>query len=159
MDGLATIAPDDGRATHLDEVELLRLRLAPVAESPGHARKCAARVLDGSPHLDVVLVLVSELVTNAVLHARGGAELTMTRRYDADSTSADATSADSTSADATNEVIRVEVRDRDRDVPESAGAPGAHGGFGLRIVAALAREWGYSPLADGKIVWFEIGGR
>ena len=144
MEGLATIAPDDDRAGSLDQIELLRVAFRATAESPGVARGLTARVLDGSPHLDVVLVLVSELVTNAVLHARGEGELTITRRHH---------------TDATHEIIRVEVRDSDRDAPESPASPGAHGGFGLRIVNALARDWGFSPLADGKVVWFEVGGR
>jgi anti-sigma regulatory factor (Ser/Thr protein kinase) len=151
-DGLTTIAPRDDTpgddtpgddTPGDDEVEVLRLAIEPTFDAPGAARAHAARALDESPHADVVLALVSELVTNAVLHSGGGAELRIVRRR-----------AHTTAG----EVIRVEVRDNHRSPPERSDTPGAHGGFGLRIVSALARRWGYAPAASGKVVWFEVGG-
>jgi anti-sigma regulatory factor (Ser/Thr protein kinase) len=97
----------------------------------------AAETLAGSDHLQSALVLVSELVTNAVLHTGGPAELRiLVIEPDA---------------------VRVEVADHARDIPRSPPTAGAHGGFGLRIVAALADEWGCTPLPHGKVVWFELG--
>jgi anti-sigma regulatory factor (Ser/Thr protein kinase) len=142
-DGLATIALGDDIATGDDEVEVLRFAIEPTFDAPGVARAHAARALDESPHVDVVLALVSELVTNAVLHSGGAAELRIVRRR---------------SPTPTAEVIRVEVRDNHHGPPERLDTPGAHGGFGLRIVSALARRWGYAPAANGKVVWFEVGG-
>ena len=34
--------------------------------------------------------------------------------------------------------------------------PGAHGGYGLRLVDALSREWGVREASTD--VWFELGG-
>jgi two-component sensor histidine kinase len=43
--------------------------------------------------------------------------------------------------------------DRRRGRPER---PGAHGGYGMRLVASLATAWG---VRDGSThVWFELGG-
>jgi anti-sigma regulatory factor (Ser/Thr protein kinase) len=142
-DGLATIASGDGIATGVEGIEVLRFAIEPTFDAPGAARAHAARALDDSPHADVVQALVSELVTNAVLHTGGAAELRIVRRP---------------AHTAADEVIRVEVRDNHHRPPECSDTPGAHGGFGLRIVSALARTWGYSPAASGKVVWFEVGG-
>jgi anti-sigma regulatory factor (Ser/Thr protein kinase) len=81
-------------------------------------------------------VLVSELVTNAVLHTTREAELRV--RLTDDGT------------------LRVEVRDHDPVAPRPSASAGAHGGYGLRIVAAVADRWGHTPVADGKVVWFEL---
>jgi hypothetical protein len=118
------------------EVELLRWTFPPAAGAPGEARRRAAVVLGGSPHVDTALVLVSELVTNAVLHTAARAELRILER---------------------GAVLRVEVEDHVARIPASPPTPGAHGGFGLRIVAAMANRWGTEPSEDGKVVWFELG--
>jgi anti-sigma regulatory factor (Ser/Thr protein kinase) len=87
-----------------------------------------------------VLLVVSELVTNACLHAEGPAELWI--RCD-------------------NKVLRIEVSDRGAGNPEPrtphrAGRPGGHGMF---IVQRLCLDWGVvrNPGAAGKTVWAELG--
>ncbi|MFJ7149697.1 ATP-binding protein [Streptomyces sp. NPDC100445] len=87
-----------------------------------------------------VLLVVSELVTNACLHAGGPDELFL-------------------SCD--NKVIRVEVSDRGDGqpaprTPHRAGRPGGHGMF---IVERLCLDWGVIRAADrpGKTVWAEMG--
>ncbi|GAA3145955.1 ATP-binding protein [Streptomyces rameus] len=87
-----------------------------------------------------VLLVVSELVTNACLHAEGPDELLL-------------------SCD--NKVIRVEVSDRGAGqpaprTPHRAGRPGGHGMF---IVQRLCLDWGVVrvPDAPGKRVWAELG--
>ncbi|MEU2333837.1 ATP-binding protein [Streptomyces sp. NPDC006654] len=87
-----------------------------------------------------VLLVVSELVTNACLHAEGPDELFL-------------------SCD--NKVIRVEVSDRGNGqpaprTPHRAGRPGGHGMF---IVQRLCLDWGVvrTPGAAGKTVWAELG--
>lgn len=135
----------DDRLAYRSESAVLHFRFLPDAEAPGEARARAAEVLESSPHLETVLVLVSELVTNAVLHTTHASELRVFRRPVRDRDGAAACA------------IRVEVRDGDRVVPSSPPVPGAHGGYGLRIVAAIADAWGYTVLEDGKIVWFEVG--
>ncbi len=86
---------------------------------------------------DVVQLLVSELVTNAVLHAGSKIEVAVRHR---------------------GEWLRVEV------VDESPVLPGARDfdndaatGRGLALVDMLADDWGVEPIEDdGKVVWFEV---
>ncbi|WP_372352515.1 SpoIIE family protein phosphatase [Streptomyces sp. KL116D] len=81
-------------------------------------------------------LIVSELVTNAVRHARGGpVRLRLVR----------------------SGTLLCEVEDADHTLPSLLGAgPGVEFGRGLRVVAHLAREWGTSRTATGKTVWFEL---
>jgi anti-sigma regulatory factor (Ser/Thr protein kinase) len=82
---------------------------------------------------DAVL-MVSELVTNAVVHGVGAIWL----RIDAE-------------ADA----VRIEVADDGSVAPAPSPEPGAYGGWGLRIVEQLADDWG---VLDGSTkVWFRLG--
>ena len=87
-----------------------------------------------------VLLVVSELVTNACLHAEGPQEL----RIACD-----------------NKVLRIEVADRGAGqpaprTPHRAGRPGGHGMF---IVQRLCLDWGVvrTPGVAGKTVWAELG--
>ncbi|MFD4622514.1 ATP-binding protein [Streptomyces sp. NPDC058475] len=87
-----------------------------------------------------VLLVVSELVTNACLHAEGPDEL----RIGCD-----------------NKVLRIEVSDRGAGqpaprTPHRAGRPGGHGMF---IVQRLCLDWGVvrTPGVAGKTVWAELG--
>ncbi|MFC9293076.1 ATP-binding protein [Streptomyces sp. NPDC057011] len=92
---------------------------------------------------DDVLLLVSELVTNACLHAGGPHELVLRH---------------------TPEVLRVEVSDGSPEHPRRR-APGDRalpGGHGLIVLERLARSWGSVPSADGrpgKTVWLEVPAR
>jgi anti-sigma regulatory factor (Ser/Thr protein kinase) len=79
-------------------------------------------------------LMVSELVTNAFLHGIG----TISLRIDVE-------------ADA----VRIEVSDHGDAALTPSPAPGAHGGWGLRIVDQLADDWGV--LAGSTKVWFKIG--
>ncbi|MGW0554022.1 ATP-binding SpoIIE family protein phosphatase [Streptomyces sp. NPDC002926] len=85
---------------------------------------------------ETVELLVSEVVTNAVRHARGRrAELRLVRAGS----------------------LLCEVADEDHTLPTLLDAgPDAELGRGLRVVSGLAREWGTSRTADGKTVWFEM---
>ncbi|MEU6528037.1 ATP-binding protein [Streptomyces sp. NPDC046928] len=87
-----------------------------------------------------VLLVVSELVTNACLHAEGPDDMLIA--YD-------------------NKVIRVEVSDKGTGqpaprTPHRAGRPGGHGMF---IVQRLCLDWGVvrTPGQAGKTVWAELG--
>ncbi|WP_329272682.1 ATP-binding protein [Streptomyces sp. NBC_01451] len=87
-----------------------------------------------------VLLVVSELVTNACLHAEGPDEMWIT---------------------CDNKVIRVEVSDGGTGqpaprTPHRAGRPGGHGMF---IVQRLCLDWGVvrTPGVAGKKVWAELG--
>lgn len=85
---------------------------------------------------DVALLLVSELVTNVVLHARTPGEVVVALHRTG---------------------LRVEVHDRsDRlPVPKDYG-PDAGTGRGLRLLGALSSSWGAEPTGAGKVVWFEL---
>ncbi|GHH08371.1 ATP-binding protein [Streptomyces lanatus] len=87
-----------------------------------------------------VLLVVSELVTNACLHAEGPAEMWVA---------------------CDNKVIRIEVADKGTGqpaprTPHRAGRPGGHGMF---IVQRLCLDWGVlrTPGVAGKTVWAELG--
>ncbi|WP_420078155.1 ATP-binding protein [Streptomyces sp. JL4002] len=84
-----------------------------------------------------VLLLVSEVVANACLHAGGPHALLL---------------------DCTDERLRIEVADSSPEppAPRSRPDPGRPGGYGLLIVERIARRWGSVPTADGKYVWAEI---
>jgi anti-sigma regulatory factor (Ser/Thr protein kinase) len=82
-------------------------------------------------------LLVSELATNAVLHARSDFTVTIDGRGDR---------------------IRIEVQDPNPRLPSPASVPAAaYSGRGLMIVQELSTAWGVESHADqGKTVWFEI---
>ncbi|MDY0816707.1 ATP-binding protein [Kitasatospora purpeofusca] len=85
-----------------------------------------------------VLLMVSELVTNACLHAPGGPrELRL--RWD-------------------TVRLRVEVSDASPVPPalRPSADRGQPGGYGLRVVDRLARAWGSRPEDGGKSVWLEV---
>ncbi|QKW18115.1 ATP-binding protein [Kitasatospora sp. NA04385] len=85
-----------------------------------------------------VLLMTSELVTNACQHAAGPYLLELTRY---------------------GPLLRVAVRDADDRPPvlRPPRSPARPGGYGLRVVDRLATAWGSEPLAGGgKTVWLEI---
>ena len=87
--------------------------------------------------VDKTRLLVTELTTNAVVHAHSPIRLTV---------------------EPLDDRVRVEVRDDDPthlDPPE-APDPHATSGRGLWLVSALACEWGINGNEHGKTVWFEV---
>jgi len=120
--------------------------LPPHARSAGRARAfvgsfCAGVGLSGDLRRTASL-LVSELVTNAIVHGRSGASIEIELRA--------------------GSVLRVSVSDDSPALlPEVARQPhtSAEGGRGLLIVSLLAARWGVQPLrSGGKVVWFELDG-
>ncbi|MHB8340597.1 MAG: ATP-binding protein [Mycobacteriales bacterium] len=98
---------------------------------------CAAWGL-GIEDTDVVRLLATELVTNAIRHAGSGGRVVL-RMVRAD------------------RAVRVEVEDRHPGWPHLAvPRPDDEGGRGLALVNALATTWGTVPAAGGKVVWFEV---
>lgn len=118
------------------------LVLSPDLHAPARARAWAhAHVIERSAdRADDVLLIVSELVTNAVRHA--GTEVRLTLAIDADR-------------------IRIKVSD-DIDEPphvDQGSSDGTRpGGRGLVIVSAVATAWGVENSADrrGKTVWADL---
>lgn len=97
---------------------------------------CRAADIDDDTR-EAAVLLASETVTNAVVHARGEATLAVT-------------------TDAG--VVRVEVGDTDARHPRTGGGDlQAPDGRGLEIVRLVARRWGVRSACPGKVVWFEVG--
>jgi anti-sigma regulatory factor (Ser/Thr protein kinase) len=85
---------------------------------------------------EVAALLVSEVATNAVLHARSPMRLSVWCH---------------------DGHPRVEVRDDDPTPPREVVAdPMACGGRGMVLVDALASAWGVNRNGRGKTVWFEL---
>ena len=81
-------------------------------------------------------LIVSELATNAVLHARS--EFTVLLSYEAGT-------------------LCISVRDDSAAVPSMKNPPGTViSGRGLRLVASIARRWGTDSDGRGKLVWAEL---
>jgi anti-sigma regulatory factor (Ser/Thr protein kinase) len=86
--------------------------------------------------VDDAVLIVSEMVTNAVRHGGGRVRLRLRRGA---------------------HVLRLEVRDGTRRLPRLLpAAPDAECGRGLRIVTELAYRWGTTRVRGGKIVWAEV---
>jgi anti-sigma regulatory factor (Ser/Thr protein kinase) len=84
-----------------------------------------------------LLLVVSELATNAVLHAKSDF-LVVVRQAE--------------------HSLGVAVADNDATVPSpQSPSPERASGRGMRIVQALARRWGVEPVpGDGKVVWAKL---
>jgi anti-sigma regulatory factor (Ser/Thr protein kinase) len=107
--------------------------------SPARARSFVASVLEDwrcTDLLDDALLVASELVTNAIRHARSSCELRL---------------------ELLPGTVRLGVRDHGEGVP-APRRPAAYevGGRGLPIVAALSAGWGVEPADPGKVVWAEL---
>jgi serine/threonine-protein kinase RsbW len=101
---------------------------------------CEALLSWGIAHLqETAVLLVSELVTNAVLHTRTESR-TMVLRLEAAQT-----------------VLRIEVEDADPRLPQPRRpARLDESGFGFVLIEALARKWGLRDTAAGKAIWAEL---
>lgn len=114
--------------------------LAPETSSARHARRFVDEVLNRwhcDSLLDEVQLLVSELVTNAVVHA--GSDVEVAVRLLGDS-------------------LRIEVLDRAPATQLRPSTPPdeAESGRGLLLVETMATAWGVEALDGGKVVWFEV---
>jgi anti-sigma regulatory factor (Ser/Thr protein kinase) len=124
-----------------------QISLPPQAASAGAARSAVRRTLAywglGEMTENAVL-LVSELVGNAVSHAQHGL----------DGAGAPALVLSLTCA---GSALRIEVRDTDPRPPQPR-VPGSHdeSGFGFVIVDTLAHCWGVYQAEPGKAVWAEL---
>jgi serine phosphatase RsbU (regulator of sigma subunit)/anti-sigma regulatory factor (Ser/Thr protein kinase) len=105
------------------------------------ARDYVSHHLGGTPErLDTARLLVSELATNAIVHAGSRFEVEVAQTT-------------------TPGVSRVSVTDGgDGPVRSPQHEPRSEGGLGLTLVARLSRSWGVQPSAAGTCVWFELDG-
>lgn len=121
-----------------------RLALGSVRGAVGKGRDFTRQALrdwgwDRHESAEDAVLVVSELVTNAALHARGCHELVLT---------------------AGEAALRIDVLDGaavlPRPRPRAERRPGVPGGRGLHIVQQLADRWGSYGHGAGKVVWAEI---
>ena len=133
-------------ATPRAELLLPMDSLSPAAaRSFGEHSGCKTHALE---LLDDALLLISELVTNSVLH--GGPPILLAIECDGDA-------------------LRVHVRDGDAAAPQLGTTDDitAEGGRGIPLVELISDTWGVVPVEDDygsrKEVWFELrrrpGGR
>ncbi|TDC65103.1 ATP-binding protein [Streptomyces hainanensis] len=106
----------------------------------GRGRSCPARPGESQPdesQTDTVVLLVSELVTNAVVHTGRPAVLRIAVREPGS--------------------VRLEVVDVSARAPRPRRAEGEDtGGRGLELVELLADRWGWQEEGAGKRVWCEL---
>ena len=111
----------------------------PVVSAVPAARRFLIDVLRSWGEEDLVVdaaVVVSELTTNAVLHATSAFRVHLLRSRD---------------------IVRISVDDVGPARPQPREAsPEDFGGRGMQLVSALTRAWGCDVLESGKTVWAEI---
>lgn len=95
------------------------------------------------PLYDDVVLLTSELATNAVLHSRSGAGGSFT-----------------VSLASSRGAVRVFVTDSGSDRPPCVCRTGAQdtSGRGLPLIEALSHRWGFTRQQGSTTVWFELVG-
>jgi anti-sigma regulatory factor (Ser/Thr protein kinase) len=118
----------------------VRWSFDPEPTVPGNARQRLAPVLAAwglnSDHTDDALLVINELLANAVEHARTPLILRVSF---------------------TGTALRVEVRDESVAEPRLQPVDlQAARGRGLQFVEALARRWSWTADGSGKTVWAEI---
>ena len=88
----------------------------------------------GQRNTDDVALVLSELVTNAVVHAGGAVRIVVS----------------------VGDCTRIEVHDEDPRPPRMRAHGSEPGGLGLRIVERLSEGWGSRSTATGKVVWADV---
>src|SRR4051794_39836075 len=115
------------------------LTLPALTESVPAARRFVMEALtglDAAGACDDAVGLVSELATNAVIHARTPYTIVVSRDGD---------------------TVRVGVHDLSAVIPRRrAYGLDATTGRGLRLVASMSSDWGIEAESGGKVVWFEM---
>ncbi|MET8781958.1 MULTISPECIES: SpoIIE family protein phosphatase [unclassified Streptomyces] len=111
-----------------------------VPEAVRHARRFTRRTLRAwgvTEDVDMVLLVVSELVTNALVHTGGPVRLHLTLF---------------------NHRLRIAVLDNSPRTPVKPTSIGweATGGRGILLVEAVSAAWGTVPVSGGKQVWADV---
>ena len=123
---------------------MLSVDLPPEPSSATRARRLAREQLEASyptdtleaDRLETIALLVTELVTNAILHARTPLQLTLESRPGR---------------------VRIGVEDESNEQPSVRRyETDAVTGRGLALVEELASSWGVDVTPSGKVVWCEV---
>ena len=122
------------------EVEqLVRMSVLPEPTSVGQARTFLRTALDdwdADAFEEAAALLVSEVVTNLVLHARTAGELVVQLSDDR---------------------LRVELHDGTRSLPQAKHyGLEATTGRGIGLLESMSSSWGAEVTPSGKRVWFEL---
>jgi anti-sigma regulatory factor (Ser/Thr protein kinase) len=115
-----------------------RLRFDATLDAPAQARKAIVAVLfevGRRTSIPMVELVVTEIVSNAVVHAEGPVDIVVRVEDD---------------------TLRVEVTDRSPDRPLVRRIPGPTGGYGLPMIDSLSNAWGADHHEDHKVVWADI---
>ena len=113
----------------------------PVAASIPQARRFVLEQAVGARVVDreVLSLLTSEIVTNAICHANTHFVVDVAYPYEHE--------------------LTVAVTDEGPGAPHlKSPAPEDESGRGLLFVASYARAWGFEPRDNGKRVWFSLPG-
>jgi serine/threonine-protein kinase RsbW len=108
------------------------------SEAVSAARRFVRQCLAEEPGatVDEVELMVSELATNCVQHAKSSFEVAI---------------------EVAPRLIRVEARDGGAGAPTPRSPTASEPtGRGLRIVEAMSDSWGIIPCREGKTVWFTV---
>jgi hypothetical protein len=86
--------------------------------------------------VDGCLMVVTELVTNAILHARSDCTVSLRRRPDG---------------------VRIVVGDANTETPVRRWpSPSVPGGRGLQLIESISHRWGHRTTDGGKLVWADV---
>ena len=137
-----SIAAEPGLQPAREPSRIIHVQLpaTPVASRLARRATAGALTLWQLAHLqETAGLIVSELVTNAVLHANpGGSEIGLR-------------------LEVIEDWLRIEVHDPDPRMPQPR-IPAAldQSGFGFVIVGGLADKWGADETEEGKAVWAQL---
>lgn len=137
---MAPVRHDLGRVRREDDPRIRRASVDLAAErtSPREARALLRELLadDDERTVAAAELLVTELVTNAIVHTGSGPHLELELHPDH---------------------LRVSVEDADPAPPvRQQPLPTRAGGRGIVILEELSDHWGVQPTGAGKAVWFEL---
>ena len=114
-------------------------RFVPQVESASAARRFVTSAVSGTRvDRDQAMLLTSELVNNAILHAKSEFEV----RVDIDD----------------HDDVFVAVVNHSPEMLPIAREPSSAGGRGLAIIDRIADSWGFESRANSKLVWFRLTG-
>ncbi len=114
-------------------------RFAPQVESASAARRFVTSAVSGTcVDPDDAVLLTSELVNNAILHAHSDFEV----RIDIED----------------HDHVFVAVVNHSPNMLPISREPSSMGGRGLTIIDRIADSWGFESRAESKLVWFRLAG-
>jgi PAS domain S-box-containing protein len=136
---LLAVTPRTGHHAGVTPQVAAEEELPPDPSSAARARRLLRRVMahvDDEDTRDAAQLAISEIVTNALVHAGPPLRLRILLA---------------------DQALRVELSDGNPRLPlHQDFGPTAPTGRGLLLVEELVTRWGSHPLPDGKVVWFEI---